>query len=92
MDAYGARETDMTIDNSNNLHLAFYLKQDGSTGYLYYGKYDGSSWLVESLQDNVHNNQIRIVLDGQDPHIFPTPMQATFALVLCSNIMMAVIG
>jgi hypothetical protein len=70
MDCNGCRETDMTIDSHDNLHLAFYLKQEGTTGYLYYGVYDGSVWSTQSLQNNVYNNQIRIVLDAHDrPHI-----------------------
>jgi hypothetical protein len=70
MDCYGCREADMTIDSHDNLHLAFYLKQEGTTGYLYYGVYDGTAWTTQSLQNNVYNNQIRIVLDAHDrPHI-----------------------
>ena len=70
MDCYGCRETDMTIDSNDNLHIAFYLKQDGTTGYLYYGVYNGTEWTTQSLQSNVYNNQIRIVLDAHDrPHI-----------------------
>ena len=70
MDCYGCRETDMTIDDHDNLHIAFYLKQEGTTGYLYYGVYNGTEWTTQSLQNNVYNNQIRIVLDAHDrPHI-----------------------
>jgi hypothetical protein len=70
MDCYGCRETDMTIDGHDNLHIAFYLKQEGTTGYLYYGVYNGTGWTTQSLQGNVYNNQIRIVLDAHDrPHI-----------------------
>jgi len=70
MDCYGCRETDMAIDSNDNLHIAYYLKQTGTTGYLYYGVFDGSTWTTQSLQNNVYNNQIRIVLDAHDrPHI-----------------------
>jgi len=70
MDCNGCREADMTIDSNDNLHLAFYLKQEGTTGYLYYGTYNGSIWDIQSLQNNVYANQIRIVLDANDrPHI-----------------------
>ena len=70
MNCNGCRETDMTIDDNDNLHVAFYLKQEGTTGYLYYGVYNGTEWTTQSLQNNVYNNQIRIVLDAHDrPHI-----------------------
>ena len=70
MNCNGCRETDMTIDDHDNLHIAFYLKQEGTTGYLYYGVYNGTEWTTQSLQNNVYNNQIRIVLDAHDrPHI-----------------------
>jgi len=70
MNCNGCRETDMTIDSNDNLHAAFYLKEDGTTGYLYYAIYNGSEWTTQSLQNNVYNNQIRIVLDAHDrPHI-----------------------
>ena len=70
MNCNGCRETDMTIDSNDNLHVAFYLKQEGTTGYLYYGVYNGSAWTTQSLQSNVYNNQIRIVLDAHErPHI-----------------------
>ena len=70
MDCNGCRETDMTIDSNDNIHLAFYLQQTGTTGYLYYGVYNGTTWATQSLQSNVYNNQIRIVLDAHDrPHI-----------------------
>ena len=70
MNCNGCRETDMTIDSNDNLHVAFYLKQEGTTGYLYYGVYDGTAWTTQSLESNVYNNQIRIVLDAHDrPHI-----------------------
>ena len=70
MNCNGCRETDMTIDSNDNLHVAFYLKQEGTTGYLYYGVYDGTAWTTQSLESNVYNNQIRIVLDANDrPHI-----------------------
>ena len=70
MNCNGCRETDMTIDSNDNLHVAFYLMQQGTTGYLYYGVYDGTAWTTQSLESNVYNNQIRIVLDAHDrPHI-----------------------
>ena len=33
MNCNGCREADMTIDSNDHLHVAFYLKQEGTTGY-----------------------------------------------------------
>lgn len=67
---YGCRHTDMAIDSNDNLHVAYYLKQEGTTGYLYYAFYNGSDWTTQSLQNNIQNDQVRIALDANDrPHI-----------------------
>ena len=67
---YGCRHTDMVVDSNDNLHVAYYLKQESTTGYLYYAFYNGTDWTTQSLQNNIQNDQVRIALDANDrPHI-----------------------
>ena len=67
---YGCRHTDMAVDSNDNLHVAYYLKQESTTGYLYYAFYNGTDWTTQSLQNNIQNDQVRIALDANDrPHI-----------------------
>ena len=66
----GCRHTDMAIDSNDNLHVAYYLMQQSTTGYLYYAFYNGTDWTTQSLQNNIQNDQVRIALDANDrPHI-----------------------
>ena len=66
----GCRHTDMAIDSNDNLHVAYYLMQQSTTGYLYYAFYNGTDWATQSLQNNIQNDQVRIALDANDrPHI-----------------------
>jgi hypothetical protein len=60
----------MAVDSNDNLHVAYYLKQESTTGYLYYAFYNGTDWTTQSLQNNIQNDQVRIALDANDrPHI-----------------------
>jgi len=69
-DCNGCRNIDIVIDSNDNIHLAHYLKQSGTTGYLKYEMYDGTSWIDQWSTSNVQNDQVAIALDAQDnPHI-----------------------
>jgi len=64
------RSADMAVDSNDNLHVAYFVQRDGTSGYLEYSFFNGTDWTSQRLDGSAQYDQVRIVLDANDrPHI-----------------------
>ena len=64
------RSADMAVDSNDNLHVAYFVQRDGTSGYLEYSFFNGSDWTTQRLDSSAQYDQVRLVLDASDrPHI-----------------------
>jgi len=64
------RSADMAVDSNDNLHVAYFVQRDGTSGYLEYSFFNGSDWTSQRLDGSAQYDQVRLVLDANDrPHI-----------------------
>ena len=64
------RSADMAVDSNDNLHVAYFVQRDGTSGYLEYSFFNGTDWTSQRLDGSAQYDQVRLVLDASDrPHI-----------------------
>ena len=64
------RSADMAVDSNDNLHVAYFVQRDGTSGYLEYSFFNGTDWTSQRLDGSAQYDQVRLVLDANDrPHI-----------------------
>ncbi len=64
------RSADMAVDSNDNLHVAYFVQRDGTSGYLEYSFFNGTDWTSQRLDGSAQYDQVRIVLDANDrPHV-----------------------